>query len=88
MNFAAFNLFIILNMPGIVNILGRHHVCYSVIVYIHGNHPGGDIKPSPQDKSFTKELHDAGKLMDVKLIDHVIVGNDEYFSFADEGIVF
>jgi len=52
------------------------------------NHPSGSITPSSQDKNFTKELHDAGKLMNVQLIDHIIVGNDTYFSFADQGILF
>lgn len=56
------------------------------IICVH-NHPSGEITPSPQDKSFTKELLDAGRLMNVKLIDHVILGNNEYFSFADEGIL-
>ena len=57
------------------------------ILCVH-NHPSGEVKPSLQDKGFTKELLDAGKIMDVKLLDHIIVGNEEYFSFADEGIVF
>ena len=75
-------------MPIVREIIHSALQKFAVSIICAHNHPGGDIKPSPQDKSFTKELHDAGKLMDVKLIDHVIVGNDEYFSFADEGIVF
>ncbi|MBU4304806.1 MAG: DNA repair protein RadC [Candidatus Omnitrophica bacterium] len=51
------------------------------------NHPSANITPSTQDKKFTKELIDAGKLMQIKVIDHVIVGENQYYSFADEGLV-
>ncbi|RKY35917.1 MAG: hypothetical protein DRP78_04915 [Candidatus Omnitrophota bacterium] len=49
------------------------------------NHPSGNITPSTQDKKFTKELSDAGKLMEIKLVDHIIIGDGNYYSFADEG---
>jgi len=54
------------------------------IICVH-NHPSANITPSSQDKKFTKELNDAGKLMEVKLIDHIIIGDGNYYSFADEG---
>ena len=57
------------------------------IICIH-NHPSASIAPSPQDKSFTKKLYQAGKLMEINLLDHIIIGNDEYFSFADQGLMF
>ena len=56
------------------------------IICVH-NHPSGNITPSPQDKKFTKELSDGGKLMEVKVLDHIIVGGDNHFSFADEGVL-
>jgi len=56
------------------------------IVCVH-NHPSGDPKPSQEDKNFTKELVNAGKFMQVKILDHVIIGDNQYFSFADEGII-
>ncbi len=56
------------------------------IVCVH-NHPSANITPSTQDKKFTKELSDAGKLMEIKLVDHIIVGGDNYHSFADEGMM-
>ena len=56
------------------------------IVCVH-NHPSANITPSTQDKKFTKELNDAGKLMEIKLIDHIIIGDDKYYSFSDEGIL-
>ncbi|MDP2933801.1 MAG: DNA repair protein RadC, partial [bacterium] len=54
------------------------------IICVH-NHPSANITPSTQDKTFTKELCDAGKLMEIKVLDHVIVGDNQYYSFADEG---
>jgi DNA repair protein RadC len=54
------------------------------IICVH-NHPSGNITPSTQDKKFTKELSDAGKLMEIKVVDHIIIGDGNYYSFADEG---
>ena len=51
------------------------------------NHPSSNITPSSNDKKFTRELSDAGKLMDIRVLDHVIIGNDAYFSFSDEGLM-
>ena len=56
----------------VVSIIGAH------------NHPGANIAPSVHDKAFTKELYDAGKLMGVKILDHVIIGGNEYYSFSDQ----
>ena len=56
------------------------------IVCAH-NHPSANITPSTQDKEFTKELCGAGKLMEIKVLDHVIIGGDKHFSFADEGLM-
>ncbi len=56
------------------------------IVCVH-NHPSANITPSMQDKKFTKELSDAGKLMEIKLVDHIIIGDNKYYSFSDEGIL-
>ena len=57
-----------------------------IIVCAH-NHPSANITPSTQDKEFTKELCGAGKLMEIKVLDHVIIGDDKYYSFADEGLM-
>jgi len=56
------------------------------IICVH-NHPSANITPSPEDKKFTQELSAAGKLMDIKVLDHIIIGDGNYFSFADEGIM-
>jgi DNA repair protein RadC len=51
------------------------------------NHPSGDPQPSEEDKKFTQELVTAGEIFLIKTIDHIIIGNDRYFSFADEGLI-
>ena len=56
------------------------------IICVH-NHPSANITPSTQDKKFTKELCDAGKLMEIKVLDHIIIGDNEFYSFADEGLM-
>ena len=58
----------------------------AAIICVH-NHPSANIAPSPEDKKFTQELTAAGKLMDIKVLDHIIIGDGNYFSFADEGIL-
>ena len=57
----------------------------AAIICAH-NHPSANIAPSPEDKKFTGELAAAGKLMGIKVLDHVIIGDGNYFSFADQGL--
>lgn len=56
----------------------------TAIVCVH-NHPSGNITPSPEDTAFTRELVAAGKLMGIKVLDHIIIGNDTFYSFANDG---
>jgi len=56
------------------------------IICVH-NHPSANITPSMEDKKFTKDLCDAGKLMEIKVLDHIIIGDNEFYSFADEGLM-
>lgn len=56
----------------------------SSIVVAH-NHPSGQLMPSGQDISITKRLKEALKLFEIALLDHIIVGDGNYYSFADEG---
>ena len=53
------------------------------IILLH-NHPSGDPRPSVQDIHFTERLKKACSLMDISLIDHIVIGRDGYFSFAEE----
>lgn len=56
------------------------------IICIH-NHPAGNPAPSKEDKDFTRELIQAGKIMQIGVLDHIIIGDNSYFSFADEGMI-
>lgn len=56
------------------------------IIFVH-NHPSGDPSPSMEDKRITKLLSDACNLVKIKPFDHIIVGKDRYFSFADHGLM-
>jgi DNA repair protein RadC len=58
----------------------------SALIVAH-NHPSGSIEPSPEDVAVTARLRDAGKLLSVTLLDHVILGKNAAFSFADSGNV-
>jgi len=51
------------------------------------NHPSGNLKPSRQDEELTFKIKQAGELLDIKVLDHLIVTNEAYYSFADEGIL-
>ena len=56
------------------------------IVLCH-NHPSGSLKPSRQDEEITRKIKEAAKYFDIKVLDHIIVSDAGYFSFADEGIL-
>ncbi len=56
------------------------------LICVH-NHPSGKTEPSREDRDFTKELYQAGNIMQVKVLDHVIIGDNEYYSFADDGVL-
>src|SRR3989449_4190769 len=56
------------------------------IIVVH-NHPSGDPTPSADDRAVTRQLVDAGRLLDLPVYDHVIVGGDRYVSFAEAGLL-
>lgn len=56
------------------------------IILCH-NHPSGNLVPSEADKEITRKIKEAGKHMDISVLDHIIIGNESYFSFADEGLI-
>lgn len=56
------------------------------IILCH-NHPSGNLKPSFADEELTRKIKEAASYMDIKVIDHIIVSEDGYYSFADEGIL-
>lgn len=58
----------------------------SALILAH-NHPSGNLSPSENDKGLTKKLISAGKFLDIKVLDHLIMTTEGYYSFADEGIM-
>ncbi len=56
------------------------------IILAH-NHPSGNVKPSRQDEELTAKIKQAATYLDIKVLDHIILCSDSYFSFADEGLV-
>jgi len=56
------------------------------IIMAH-NHPSGNTKPSEADIILTKRIKEAGKLMEIQILDHIILTAEGYFSFADEGMM-
>lgn len=51
------------------------------------NHPSGNLQPSQADIQLTRKIKDAGQLLDIQLLDHIILTSEGYFSFADEGLL-
>lgn len=58
----------------------------SAIICLH-NHPSGNPQPSQEDKDFTRDLAQAGVNLHIKILDHIIIGNDKHFSFKDEDLL-
>lgn len=56
------------------------------IILCH-NHPSGQLKPSEADISLTRKLKEAGLALDIRVLDHLIIGEDKFFSFADNGLI-
>lgn len=65
---------------------GAVNISASSIILAH-NHPSGDVDPSAGDNAITKTLVYCGQLLNVKVLDHVIVGKEKYYSYADVGII-
>jgi DNA repair protein RadC len=58
----------------------------AAVIGIH-NHPSGDAAPSIEDRQCTERLAQAFKLLGIRLLDHIIIGESDYFSFADAGLL-
>lgn len=56
-------------------------------IILSHNHPSGNIKPSRQDEELTTKIKQAGQLLEIKVLDHIIVTPETYYSFTDEGIL-
>jgi DNA repair protein RadC len=60
---------------------------YASSIIICHNHPSGNLKPSEADIKITKNIKEAGRIMEIALIDHLIIAENGYYSFADEGVI-
>ena len=58
----------------------------SYVVLVH-SHPSGDTSPSRQDREITEKIHNAGELIGIPLMDHIIVGSKGYMSFHEKGLL-
>ncbi|KAA0130089.1 JAB domain-containing protein [Chryseobacterium sp. SN22] len=60
---------------------------YATAIIIAHNHPSGNLKPSKEDLDITQRIKEAGKMLNIQLLDHLIVTQNSYFSFSDDGLL-
>lgn len=60
---------------------------YATAIILAHNHPSGSLKPSAEDLNITKRIAEGGKILQIHLMDHLIITQNGYFSFADEGLL-
>jgi DNA repair protein RadC len=58
----------------------------AAIIFMH-NHPSGDPAPSREDRECTQRLFHAGQILGIRVLDHIVLGHDDYYSFADSGLL-
>ena len=56
-------------------------------IILSHNHPSGNLKPSQADIDLTKKLKEGGKYLEIAILDHIIITSENYYSFADEGLL-
>ena len=61
--------------------------CAASSIIVAHNHPSMNLTPSEADRELTKKLREGGKLLDIKVLDHLIVTTEGYYSFADDGAI-
>lgn len=62
-------------------------LCHATSLILIHNHPSGNVEPSDADRFMTKKISDAGRLLEIKILDHIILTADNYYSFSDEGLI-
>ncbi|MBN2771834.1 MAG: JAB domain-containing protein [Spirochaetes bacterium] len=84
----------VLSMGGITGTVADIRLLYSTAlnalatgVIMSHNHPSGNMTPSQSDIELTRKVKEAGNIMEINLLDHLIISQDSYYSFADEGIL-
>lgn len=71
--------------PKLIFKYALEHLASSIILF--HNHPSGNLTPSQADKDLTRKLKEAGRMLDLPILDHLIFTDSSYFSFADEGLL-
>jgi DNA repair protein RadC len=61
--------------------------CLASGIIVCHNHPSGNLNPSESDSKITQKIKDAGNLMDIQMLDHLIISEKDYYSFADNGLL-
>ena len=67
------------------SLFSRAMLCNANSIIVAHNHPSGVVKPSGEDINLTRRIKEAGEILDIKLQDHIIIGEDSYYSFNNEG---
>ena len=67
------------------SLFSRAMLCNANSIIVAHNHPSGVVKPSGEDINLTRRIKEAGEILDIKLQDHIIIGEDSYYSFKNEG---
>ena len=75
------------SVVSIRSIFSRAILCNANSIIVAHNHPSGVVKPSKEDISITQRIKEAGEILDIKLTDHIIIGEHSYYSFKNEGML-
>ena len=67
------------------SLFSRAMLCNANSIMVAHNHPSGVVSPSSEDIELTRRVREAGEILDIKLQDHIIIGEDSYYSFKNEG---
>jgi DNA repair protein RadC len=63
------------------------HLCAAAVIFVH-NHPSGEPAPSQEDQEITRRLKETGDMLGIRVLDHVVLGdNERFFSFSDKGLL-
>ena len=71
--------------PKLIFVLAiKKNACTVVLAH---NHPSGSLKPSENDRQLTWKMKEAGRILEITVLDHIIVSDEGYYSFADDGVL-
>jgi DNA repair protein RadC len=62
------------------------HLCAAAVIFVH-NHPSGEPTPSQEDQEITRHLKETGDILGIRVLDHVVLGQERFFSFSDRGLL-